>query len=100
MKCTKKEAKTILTARFKMLECGNNFKGSQSQMCRECNIIDNENHRFNSCTKFKATNYCDDNMKVDFDLVFSDDIHVLRDIVPKLMKLWNLHNANGTMNVE
>ena len=98
MKCTKKEAKTILIARFKMLECGNNFKGSQSQMCRKCNILDNENHRLNFCTNFKATNYYDDDTKVDFNTVFSNDIHELRDIVPKLMKTWNMQNANGTMN--
>ena len=100
MKCTKQEAKTVMTARYRMLECGNNFKGSQSQICRSCNMLDDEPRRLNYCTRFKESNYYDDDVKIDFQLAFSTDIHSLRDFAPKLMKLWNLHNANGTMNEE
>lgn len=100
MKCTKQEAKTVLTALCRMLECGNNFKGTQGQMCRSCNVLDDEPHRLNHCTRFRGSNYCDSNIKIDFKLAFSKDIHILRDFAPKLMKLWNLHNANVTMNEE
>ena len=86
MKCTKQEAKTVLTARYRMLECGNNFKGTQSQMCRSCNVLDDEPHRLNHCTRFRGSDYCDSDIKIDFKLAFSKDIHILRDFAPKLMQ--------------
>ena len=100
MKCTKQEAKTLLIARYRMLECGNNFKGSQSQICRSCNLIDDEPHRLNYCIRLRECNYYDNDVKIEFKDAFSNDIHVLRDFMPKLMKLWNLRNANGTVNIE
>ena len=64
-----------------MLECGNNFKGSQSQICRSCNMLDDEPHRLNYCTRFRESNYYDDDVKIDFQLAFSTDIHILRDSI-------------------
>ena len=53
IQCTKHETKTIIIARFGMLECGRNYKGSMSEICNECNDLDDENHRLNFCAKFK-----------------------------------------------
>ena len=39
MACTKNECKTIIMARYGMLECGRNFKGTIEYQCKSCNII-------------------------------------------------------------
>ena len=38
--CTKHATKTLVIARFGMLECGRNFKSSMQEVCRMCNTID------------------------------------------------------------
>ena len=99
MMCTKQVTKVILTSRFGMLECGRNFKGSQQEICKDCRIVDDESHRLNHCTVFRDMNKCDCDTKIDFQLIFSSDINTLRGIVPEIEKIWNLRNANGTMNI-
>ena len=44
-------------------------------------------------------NNCDNSTKVDFSDIYSDDPLTLRGIFAEISKVWNLHNANGTMNV-
>ena len=81
---TKNETKTIITARYGMLECGRNFKGTHRMMCDQCNQIDDENHRLNNCVKWKKTNFHNTSEKLDFQLVYSNDIDILRGIIAKL----------------
>ena len=56
-KMTKLEAKTLIIARYGMLECGKNFGGTHGGECSECNTYDDENHRLNDCKKWKELNY-------------------------------------------
>ena len=98
MLCSKQETKTILISRFGMLECGKNYKGTSGNVCRECQIIDDENHRMNHCTKFREMNHCDSETKVNFNLIYSNNFEVLRGIIPEITEVWNLRNATGTMN--
>ena len=100
LKCTKRETKTIMLGRYSMLECGKNFKGSRSVNCGDCDLYDDEKHRINDCIKFRTVNNFDSDTKVDFNLIFSRDIVTLREIIPKIAEVWNIRNANGTMNVE
>ena len=55
-----------MIARFGLLECGKNFKGTQSEMCTECNCVDDENHRLNHCIKQRNINLYDQTEKVDY----------------------------------
>ena len=87
-----------MIARFKMLECGQNFKGSMKEICNICKVIDDENHRLNHCKNFKEVNFYDYIDKVEFEYINSDDITVLREIIPKIEKVWNTRTAHGTMN--
>ena len=80
-----------------MLECGHNYKGSMNEKCRRCNTIDDENHRLNHCILYRTTNFYDSREKVNFQNVYSDDINVLRSIIPKLGKVWNTRSAHGNM---
>ena len=90
----------MLIARFSMLECGKNFKGTKSTTCGKCNEYDDEKHRINYCCNFRTINQFDHNTKVNFDLVYSDDIETLKEILPKISEVWNVRNANGSMNVD
>ena len=68
-------------ARYGMLECGVNYKGTRNEQCDVCQVIDNEDHRLNSCTKWSKFNLCDTNEKMSFDHVFSKDCNTLRNAV-------------------
>ena len=98
--CSKLETKAIITARYGMLECGNNFKGTQREICQEYDVLDDETHRLNYCTFYRDLNNCDYATKIDYQSIYSNDPIELKEIVPKIMKVWNLRNANGTMNTE
>ena len=80
-----------------MLTCGKNFKGTMSEICSTCNVIDDENHRLNYCSKFRDTNLYDCTEKEDFTKIFSHDIDVVRDILPKIQRVWNTKTARGSM---
>ena len=98
LQLTKYETKTVIIARFGMLACGTNFKGSTDSQCSECKCLDNEDHRLNYCKLWRDINYYDDEDKVNFDSVFSDDLNELRSTVSKFERVWNTKNANGCMN--
>ena len=71
LQCSKQETKKIMIARYRMLECGQNLKGSMKETCTACGEIDNEDHRLNYCKKYKDVN-------------LYDDIEVLRGLIPKI----------------
>ena len=71
-----------------MLECGKNFKGNKPEICSLCNEIDDENHRLNDCVKFRDINFYDSDIKVDFQRVFSNDIEILREILPSIQRVY------------
>ena len=94
---TKQRTKTIILARHGMLECGSNFKGTMSQMCRTCNTLDKESHRLNECSIFDNINFAKHALKKNFDNVHSDDNDVLDSIICDIEKIWELRYANGCM---
>ena len=65
-------------ARFGMLECGKNYKGTLKSRCVECDTEDTENHRMNQCKVWRTSNFYEATEKVDFDLVYSNDISILK----------------------
>ena len=97
MNCTKQESTTLVIARFRMLECGTNYKGTMRETCQTCNLTDDENHRLNFCTKYTATNRSSQIDKVDFNDVYSTDIQVLKKVIQEIEKVWNTKSAHGTM---
>ena len=94
---TKQETKTILISRFRMLECGVNFKGSMNVVCSTCRKKDDEAHRLNHCKRFRTTNCYDNAIKPNFDDIYSTDINVLKNIASTIEKTWNTRNAHGSM---
>ena len=97
--CNKQEAKTLMIARFGMLECGKNFKGSMKEICDTCKVIDNEDHRLNHCIIYRNVNLYDMPHKVDFSSIFSSDMNTLREMIKIISKVWNVTNAHGSMYI-
>ena len=95
---TRHETKTTMIARFRMLECGTNYKGTHNHICTACNVIDDEEHRLNHCSLWRDTNCYDDDEKINFESIYSNDVNVLRSIIPKIESVWNTRTAHGTMN--
>ena len=95
---TKQETKTLIIARFRMLECGRNFKGTMKEICDTCGCADDEEHRLNSCIKFVDINYHDNIDKISFETIFSRDPDTLRLIINRVAKVWNVCTGNGSMN--
>ena len=81
-----------------MLECGNNFKGTMRPICISCDVVDNEYHRLNECSRFTSTNFVDNPEKVDFDLIYSPEVETIRSIINHIKRVWNMKCANGTMH--
>ena len=44
---SKNETRTLMMARYGMLQCGKNYGGSMQSICSDCNCLDDENHRLN-----------------------------------------------------
>ena len=47
IRMTKLDTKTLMMARYGMLQCGKNFKGTLQPICNQCSITDNKQHRLN-----------------------------------------------------
>ena len=99
MRGTKNEAKMLIIARFHMLECGRNFKGSMHEKCRTCDVTDDENHRINYCAKFSQVNNCNKQEKADYNDIFSHDALTIRNIASVIDRIWNVKTAHGTMRI-
>ena len=98
MTLTKNDCKALIISRFGMLECGTNFKGTMNDRCTTCDQVDNEEHRLNSCDKFKESNFCNNDNKIPFRWIYSKDPDVLQQTIRHISKVWNVRNVNGSMN--
>ena len=98
LKTFKHETRTIIIARYGLLECGRNYKGTMNEMCNQCFTIDDEDHRLNHCPKWRNLNLFDTDEKVDFRDIYADDLSIIRKVILHIEKIWNTHNANGSMH--
>ena len=74
-----------------------NFKGSLSEICRHCNLLDDEDHRLNVCT-YISRQYCSDNVEnYEFTDIYSNNLTTLDTIMNRLNQLWEFRYANGRM---
>ena len=90
--------RTIIMARYGMLDCANNYKGKYgTKICTTCNVIDNESHRINDCRKWKDINLFGKDLVINFDAVYSEDLNTLKQISNLLQSIWNLENNKNEM---
>ena len=95
--CTKQEAKTLIIARFRMLECGANFRGTMREVCPTCKVKDDEDHRINTCIKYRDINQYDCKDKIPFEMIYSKEPTEIKSIIKTIESIWNTQNARGTM---
>ena len=97
---TRLQTKAIIMARSGMLECAANYKnGYRSNICKECKMTDDENHRINECTKYTGVNYQGQTEKFDFCDVYSDTKEVLQSAAHVINKVWDLVNGKNSMRL-
>ena len=93
----KKTARILILARYGMLECGINFKGTMPVICRHCHVTDDENHRLNHCTQWENLNQAKHQEKLDFQDIHSKNDDTLTPILTHIERVWELKFANGRM---
>ena len=98
MTMTKCECRTLIIARFGMLACGKNFKGTMSEQCNTCNKLDDEEHRMNDCRVYRELNHIDTVPTIPFDLIYSHNSDEVKTIMSRICKVWNTKTGKGTMN--
>ena len=95
MGANKQRTRTIFLSQNGMLECGKNMKGTISEICKDCQILDDESHRLNNCKKWVVR---DDNRgDLNFQNVYDSDVGVVNNIIDEIEKVWETKFANGRM---
>ena len=87
-----------MIARYGLLECGKNYKGTIKEKCVQCDTMDDEDHRLNRCPNWRENNLYDSVEKVDFADIYSNDLQTIRNINVHLEKVWDTRNSNGSMH--
>ena len=94
-RCT---TKTIIMARYGMLDCRKNFSyGYGNKVCPTCMTIDDERHRINDCIRWSDINLHRSSLKIDFEVIFSNDPEILKCISSIIQSIWNLENGKNEM---
>ena len=79
------------------IECGGNYKGKISEICRHCDKYDDENHKLNECKYLSTINYANNDEKTNFQNVYSSDDNILSKIIDSLECIWEFRYANGKL---
>ena len=96
-KLNRHEAKVLILARFHMLECGKNFKGTLPEICPTSHVTDNEQHRLNYSIRFRDTILCDHLNKLNFDDIYQNDLTIVKNVIQHIEKVWNLKTGQECM---
>ena len=86
-------------ARYGLLECGTNFKGTLRETCETCCCIDDEKHRLNMCKKWKDLNLSESSTRVNYDLVYSNNLEEIRTVTTPITVLWDTRTSCGRMRI-
>ena len=91
------DAKCIIMSRHGMLLCAKNYRNRfNTNQCKVCKTLDDENHRANVCSEFQNTNRLHQEKKIDFSKVFSENTSELKSVSRELQKIWDLsYNQNS-----
>ena len=83
-------------ARYGMLRCQANFSfGGQNKNCNVCQTLEEETHRINFFVIYQSVNLYNSNEKLDFELIYSDDVDVLLKVIDIVLKVWELDNGRN-----
>ena len=86
--------------RFGMLQCAANFSnGYGGKTCKSCGVTDDENHRINDCIEWQGINLYDNDEKIDFTLIHSENQSESIIVVEKILSMWDLGNNRNCMKI-
>ena len=86
-KMNRNQARIILIARFRMLDCASNYgQRYKSKNCGECGEIDDENHRINGCGRSRT----DGKNWMEFDDIYQDNKDTIKQMIDKIKEKWNV----------
>ena len=84
-----------------MLDCAANYRhGYGGPDCKQCGVKDDENHRINTCVRFKDRNLYHSTYKYDFQSIYSDDDDSISRTIEVVENLWILDNGKIEMRME
>ena len=90
--------RALIMGRYGMLKCASNFQmGYGSKMCSTCNEIDTEEHRINYCRKWENINLRNDDKKLSFGDIYSEDYDKCLSVVTVILSMWDLDNGKNDM---
>ena len=93
-------ARAYIMARYGMLQCAANFScGYGTKTCRECDTIDDENHRINHCKLWYKNNLSLSVEKIDFTDVYSEDRNKSLKVIERVLMMWDLGNGKNAMRI-
>ena len=85
-------------ARYGMLKCASNFStGFGTKNCDVCGVVDNEEHRINTCKKWETVNRYHSAQKIRFNDIFLDDYEKCLVVVECILTIWDLNNGRNEM---
>ena len=58
--------------------------------CGKSQVTDDENHRVNGCELYKDINAYDSDEKVDFKLIYSDEMEQIKKVINIILTMWDL----------
>ena len=83
-----------------MLKCANNFShGSGGKLCKDCAVLDDENHRINYCKKWEGVNLYNVRDKTIFDDIYSKELDKCHAVINTVLSVWDLDNGKNDMHV-
>ena len=81
-----------------MLQYAANFSsGYGGKNCRECGVVDDEDHRINHCSLWSTINLSRCDVKADFGRILSDDDQESMKIIDIIINMWDLENGRNCM---
>ena len=90
--------RALIMGRYGMLKCANNFSnGHGTKKCDVCNVIDNEDHRINDCSKWESINLVNSTSRICFDNIYMDEYQSCNAVVEVILLLWDLENGKNEM---
>ena len=90
--------RAYIMGRYGMLQCAANYcTGYGTKECRECGVIDDENHRINYCKIWRDVNLYDSCDKINFDDIYGEDRAKSLIIIERVLLMWDLGNGKNSM---
>ena len=98
LKRSKMGARALIMGISGMLDCAKNFHFKyKTKICKACHVLDDEDHRINSCKLYASMNLYYSHVKFDFSCIFSNEKQVLDKVEHVILSLWDLTNGKNKM---